>query len=365
MRRRVCLVSLLPLTATGGGERYSLAAAAAVAATGDECFVFSPEASDPSRAPLRERLATRFVEVAPTPPHRRIRALDFRAVLDRLSAADFVLLHQFLTSGLTFDIVANVSGNQRLLFTTLGNEPLRTLFRELYQPSPNHLFVEISRFAAERSRVFDDRAISVSGGIWRKDLRNAPSESQASDSVCAVGRVLPHKAFEIAIAALPPGMRLSIVGPHDLSSAYFEFLRERAAGRPVAFHGRVDDSERERILSDCRILVASSSTALYNGESREQAELLGLVIFEALAQFCLPIVSALPPFVEAMRNLGLSDWVYPQRDTVALGELLRVAQALTHSEFTRTVGHAREELTRTYLWDTYWTRVCFELRLFR
>ncbi|MDQ6664559.1 MAG: glycosyltransferase [Acidobacteriota bacterium] len=357
MPRRVCLISLLPLAATGGGERYSLGAAASVAAAGDECFVFSPEALCPPQAPLPRRLAARFVEVTPTPPHRRIRALDFRAVLDRIAVADIVLLHQFLTADLAFDVIANSGGSQILLFTTLGNEPLRALFQELYQPSPSHFFVEISRFAAERSRVFSPRAMAVSGGIWREDLRLAPPAAQSADRVCAVGRVLPHKGFEVTIDALPPGTRLSIVGPHDPASPYVEFLRGRAVGKPVEFLGRIDDPDRERILSSCRILVASSSTTLYTGEVLEQAELLGLVIFEALAQCCLPIASALPPFVEAMRNLGLGDWVYPQRDIAKLGELLRAAQALGSSEFLRIIDDARAELPRHYEWDTYWTRV--------
>ncbi|MDQ6700975.1 MAG: hypothetical protein M3Z36_12415 [Acidobacteriota bacterium] len=237
MPRRVCLISLLPLSAIGGGERHSLCVAASVAAAGDECAVFSPEEQPLAQMPLPRRLATRFIETAPNHPHRKMRVLDFRAALDHLAEYDAVLLHQFLSSDLAFDVIANVSSDQTLLFTTLGLEPLRPVFEAIYQASPNHYFVEISRFAAGRSSTFSPLTTAVSGGFWRKDLRDVQSPCQRPNYIGAVGRVLPHKGFEITIDALPSAAELFIVGPMNLDHDYDGLLRQRAAGKLVTFPG--------------------------------------------------------------------------------------------------------------------------------
>ncbi len=361
MPRRVCLISLLPLSATGGGERHSLCVAASIRAAGDECVLFSPEEQLPAQMPLLRRLATRFVETTPSHPHRKMRVLDFETVLDHLARPDTVLLHQFLASDLAFDVIANVSSDQTLLLTTLGHEPLRPIFEAIYQASPNHYFVEISRFAAERSLVFSQQTMSLCGGFWRRDLRDAPSSRQHADHVAAVGRVLPHKGFETTIDAMSPTAQLFIVGQMDFDLAYVDFLRQRAAGKAIGFLGRLDDDARDQTISRCRALVASSCTTLYTGDKLPQAELLGLVIFEALAQFCLPITSDLPPFVEVMRDLGLSSWIYPQRDSGALAGLLQEVRKLDTPEFARFIAGARERMMNGYDWDTYWPRLVTHL----
>lgn len=357
MARRVCLISLLPLSARGGGERHSLCVAASAVAAGDECVVFSPEEQPSAQMSLSRRLATLFVETTPSYPHRRMRVLEFRGVLDYLAHPDTVLLHQFLSTDLTFDVIGNVSSDQTLLFTTLGFEPLRSLFQEIYQASRNHYFVEISRFAAERSSVFSRQSTSVSGGFWRKDLRNVPSSRQQSNHVCAVGRVLPHKGFEITINALPPDTQLFIVGQMDFDRTYDGLLRQRAAGKNVKFLGALDDEARDQVISECRTVVASSCTTLHTGIKLPQAELLGLVLFEALAQSCLPITSDLPPFVEVMENLGLSDWTYPQRDSGALTQLLQKVQRCETLELAESIARARARMINLYDWDTYWPRL--------
>ena len=361
MTRRVCLISLLPLSAAGGGERHSLCVAASAAAAGDECVVFSPEEQPPSQMPLPRRLATRFIETAPNQPHRKMRVLDFRAVLDHLARPDVVLLHQFLSSDLAFDVIANVSSDQTLLFTTLGLEPLRPIFEAIYQASPNHYFIEISRFAAGRSSMFSEQTLAVSGGFWRKDLRDAPSARQRPNYVGAVGRVLPHKGFEITLDALPRAAQLFLVGPMNLDPEYGALLRQRAVGRTIHFLGRLDDEARNQVISECRTVVASSCTTLHTGVKLAQAELLGLVIFEALAQFCLPITSDLPPFAEAMENLGLGGWIYPQRNSGALAQLLNEVQKWETPEFVQWVAQARARMIDQYDWDTYWPRLIASL----
>lgn len=354
MARSVCLISLLPLSATGGGERFSMSSAEAVAASGDACEVFSPENMLPHHAPLQQRLDARFVQVDARTPHHRLRTLDYRAVLNVAARSEVILLHQFLASDLVFDLIANVCSDQELLFTTLGYEPLRELFADLYQPCRNHHFIEISDFAAQRSKVFGKQAFGVAAGVWRADLREL-CPVKAPGGICALGRVLPHKGLEVTIEALPAGMHLSIVGPSTLDPAYTGFLRQRAAGRLVDFMGRVDDRTRLEILARSRVLVASSCTTLHTGQVLEQAELLGLVIFEALAQFCLPIVSDVPPFREVMSGLALQDWIYPQRDSGALRQLLVRAG---HADLYPLILDAREQLLGRFDWDTYWSRVC-------
>src|SRR5258708_24755453 len=64
---------------------------------------------------------------------------------------------------------------------------------------------------------------------------------QRDKTVLFVGRLLPHKGINYLIEALPPGLRLEVVGP-ALYEQYLEDLHKLAARKCVTFHTDFDDA---------------------------------------------------------------------------------------------------------------------------
>ena len=352
---RILLISFCPLDRIGGGETYTLETTRSILTTGAEVRLASPVgplATNPSFAERRATpfLLTRFIAGAPCSQR-----LAWREILEQVCEVDAVWVHQYLACDHVFDMIGATACDQHLLLTSLGLEPRRTVFGGLFQPSPRHRCVEISEYAARRSRPFDRHARGVSAGIWAAAIR--PPETQR-DRFCALGRVLPHKGFEVTIAALPAGSGLDVLGPLDRDAPYGDHLRQTARGRDVQFHGAVPLPTRDTTLRHARAVVASSTHRLFDGTVIEQPELLGLVLLESLALGTLPIASDIPSFREIMEQLGLEAWLYPERDTSALAETLRRCLELSPTAYTELIQVAQERLRRSFLWDDYWGRVC-------
>ena len=104
-------------------------------------------------------------------------------------------------------------------------------------------------------------------------------------------------------------------------------------------------------------LIASSHHRLYDGHVVEQAELLGLVIFEALALNTLPITSNIAPFREVMAKLGLTDLLYEAGEPESLRQRIEYFRSLSSAQLAARLEHARQQMIKHYLWDDYWARV--------
>jgi glycosyltransferase involved in cell wall biosynthesis len=221
--------------------------------------------------------------------------------------------------------------------------------------------VEISPYALERHRVPGRIHRTAPGaGIWRRMLRtHLPATDAVKEGplqICAVGRVMPHKAFEVTIEALPEDACLHLIGP-TRDDTYCEFLRGVPTLGKVVFTGEIMEAEKVLMMDACQVLVASSSYDLYDGRRIDQPELLGLVLLEAVARGVLPVASDIPPFRRIMEDMGLADLLYPERDVAKLKELLRSIADGSPALRQERVTQAQELLLKTYLWDDYWLRV--------
>jgi glycosyltransferase involved in cell wall biosynthesis len=90
------------------------------------------------------------------------------------------------------------------------------------------LFHALSDFAASAFFGLPVPCHVIAGPV---DESLFPLEESPRDpaQMLALGRILPHKGFERAIAALPEGARLTIVG-RNYDHAYLAFLKDRAQG---------------------------------------------------------------------------------------------------------------------------------------
>jgi glycosyltransferase involved in cell wall biosynthesis len=274
-------------------------------------------------------------------------------------AADFDVLwvHQYLSNIMIYDILGNSASDQTVILTGEGHEPEMTQFGACFQPCPNVSIVEISDCAAARSRRFGSRLWSVSAGVWKHSIVSPEAVEKRPAQICSTGRILPHKGVEVTIAGSPPGSSLKIIGSRALDAAYTKYLSRIPARAAVEFLGEVSDPVKNEVMAASEVFVASSTETLYNGLMVPQAELLGLVLMEALAVGTLPVASDVPSFNEVMNKLGLKDFVYPQRSAQHLEAILKDVLAMNPILRQQIVRGAQKELERFYLWDDYWVRV--------
>jgi glycosyltransferase involved in cell wall biosynthesis len=363
--KRVLLVSLHTLDRVGGGESYTLCTALSIARQGDHVWIASP-VDNPTmhEAALRSRLELPWILVhldGSTPP--LVEERPFSHILELAGQAEVVWAHQYLGSPLLLDLIRHMAPDQHLLMTSLGFEAARHLFEQVYQPTSNHWLVEISPYALERHRIPGRiHRVAPGAGIWRMMLRDCSSAGSFSSradgplQICAVGRVMPHKAFEVTIEALPENAHLGIIGP-TRDDFYLDHLRGVPTSGHVELLGELSEAEKLEVIDKCQVLVASSSYELFDGRRIDQPELLGLVLLEAVARGVLPVASDIPPFRRIMEDLGLSDFLYPERDVPRLKELLESISASPVLEIQQRVTDAQILLQQSYLWDDYWVRV--------
>jgi glycosyltransferase involved in cell wall biosynthesis len=351
----VALISLYPLDATGGGELYTIETAQAILAGGESVTIAAPVDVLPPRADMADRLRTPFIftdaasDAAPE-------VVTWRDVLASLPRHDHVWVHQYLASELVFDVIASTASDQSLLFTSLGFELIRPVFADVYQPCRGQHFVEISAYAASRASLYARNATWMHAAIWRREMRPLDVASPRRREYVALGRVLPHKGLETTIDALAADDVLHVVGPAP-DEAYGAFLRERARGKHVTFHGRLPRADVRTLVAETNGLVAASTHHLFDGRRIEQPELLGLVLCEALRDGTLPVSSNVPAFAEVMGAVGLSDWTFPEGDSEALRADMRRLARLDDDERRERLESARAALVNRFAWDDYWPRV--------
>jgi glycosyltransferase involved in cell wall biosynthesis len=354
--RKILFISLYPLNELGGGERFTLESFQSVQHSGDLCAGYALHRGFPDDSPLTKRLCMPFRHfegrgLIGQPP------VSFRQLLIEAASYDVIWVHQYLSNVMIYDILGNTASDQLVILTGEGHEPEREQFGACFQPCPNVSIVEISDCAVALSRRFGTRLWSVGAGIWKKDILGTDASVKRRGQICSTGRILPHKGIEITIEGSPAGSSLKIIGSRILDAAYTQYLSAVPARADVEFMGQVSDRVKQKVMRESEVFVASSTETLYNGRAIPQAELLGLVIMEALASGTLPVVSDVPSFVEVMQNLGLKQFVYPQRSVRGLEEILRDVLSLDSTTRCEIVKAAQKKLERLYLWDDYWPRV--------
>jgi glycosyltransferase involved in cell wall biosynthesis len=357
------IISQLPLDVVGGGERFTLQAHRSALACGDVVDLWCAAAGNPPMEPHARRMDHAYHRLAhgggtPVP----IETVPLRELLRRQAAYETVVVHQHLVNASTLDMLSAAPPTQRMILTSLGAEPIGELFAKAYEPHSGLEIVEISAYAASRATSRGMPATSLSAGVWRSDIAAPIARPPAAPlRTVAIGRLLPHKAFEIAIdavAGIDSAATLTIIGPSSGDTAYEQHLATLAA-RTVNCRvaGFLDDAARTETLTQADVLLANSAHVTYTGKRLDQPELLGLVILEAIANGVLPICSDIPSFREICEALGIERWLYPERDSAALRELVRAAAELAPEARRRIVRTAAERLENMYLWDDYWVRL--------
>lgn len=145
-----------------------------------------------------------------------------------------------------------------------------------------HAHLHISEYSR---RVFGHSgkkwAHVIYGGVDTEKFCPGPRDEDRK-TVVFVGRMLPHKGVDDLVKALPPGMRLELIGQlYDLRFA--DDLRRLAEGKEVVF--RTDCSDSDIIDAYRRALCVVLPSVYRNcyGSETRVPELLGQTLLEGMA----------------------------------------------------------------------------------
>lgn len=202
----------------------------------------------------------------------------------------------------------------------------------------------------------DARAHVISGGVDTEKFSPDPGAPRG-EAALFVGRILPHKGISYLIQGLPVGLGLDIIG-HAGDERYLGELRRIASGKPVTFCHDADEAALVRAYRRALCVVLPSVYRTVEGHETRVPELLGQTLLEGMAcgipAICTDVAS-MPEVVEH----GVTGFVVPPNDPVALGERLRWLQE--HPDEARAMGSAgRRRVLEHFTWPAV-VRRCLEI----
>lgn len=345
---RIVHVSPTPFGAgglLGGGERYPVELARALAAHADvELVTFGPHAGT-----ARDAVGLLVRTLRPVAYGRGHPAHPLAPQLAwALRGADVVHTHHTRSAPSRAAAVAARSRGQRLVTTDhgLGGGGWLGLLPAMFDR-----FLTVSRFSAAVLGVPASKTRVVYGGA--DPQRFAPDPDIRRDGVLFVGRLTPHKGIDRLIAALPDGARLTVVGTggHDRrppARDYPLLLRQLATGRDVTFAGAVPDADLPAVHRSAAVFVLPTVKHDCYGRDVAISELLGLSVLEAMASATPVVASRLDALPEVVRD-GETGFLVTPGDVDELRE--RVAQLLADPGLATRMGQrGREVVLEQFTW---------------
>ena len=337
----------------GGGERYPLELARAVAAVrGVDCelLTFGPEPSvvdEPTG--LRIRVLRPLGHLRGHPAHP-VAARMLREV----RWADVVHTHHLRATPSRIAAIAarvRLPGRRRTPVAVTdhgltGGDWFGVLPRLVDR------FLPVSEHSADVLRAPADRTRVVWGGV--DATRFTPEPRGDRDGVLFVGRLTPHKGIDRLVEALPDGATLTIVGtgghdPQPPESGYVDDLRALAQGRDVRFTGPVDDAELPSLYRRAAVVAMPSVNVTRYGRVHPVSELLGLTALEAMASATPVVASRIGGLAEVVVD-GVTGHLVEPGDVDALRN--RIAELLADPPRARRMGVAgRERALAQFTWD--------------
>lgn len=122
--------------------------------------------------------------------------------------------------------------------------------------------------------------------------------------IVTVGRILPHKGFEVVISAMSTEDSLTIVGVVE-DQPYYEWLLSLPTNGTVTFLHDADDNQLIDTYLNADVFVSTSVPVDYRGNKHPKSELLSLVAIEA-AWYGLPVViSSIAPALQREITAGI------------------------------------------------------------
>jgi glycosyltransferase involved in cell wall biosynthesis len=307
----------------GGGERYPLELARALAAEVDcELVTFGPR---PGRWREPSGLRVRVLR-----PLHRLGGHPAQPVAPQLpralAGAEIVHAHQFRSLPTR---MAAVTARARGAATAVTDHGLTGrawggLVHRLFDR-----FLTVSRFSADLLGAPPERTLVIYGGADPRRFAPRPGTDRAG--VLFLGRLTPHKGIDRLIRALPAGAALRVAGstghdPHPPERDYPDLLRRLAQDREV---------------------MPSVDRTCY-GRPVPVSELLGLTALEAMASGTPVVASRIGGLAEVVVD-GETGFLVAPGDLAALHD--RLALLLSDPGLAARLGaNARDLVVERFTW---------------
>jgi glycosyltransferase involved in cell wall biosynthesis len=330
----------------GGGERYPLELARAIAAEVDCELVSFGARTGRWRVDggLRVRVMRPLVRLHGHPAQPVAPLLPAA-----LTGAEIVHAHHFRSAPTRMAAVtARVLGAGTAV--TDHGLPGRTwggLVHRLFDR-----YLAVSRFSAQLLGAPPARMRVIYGGADPR--RFVPGPDADRDGVLFVGRLTPHKGIDRLLQALPAGAPLRIVGsaghdPRPPERDYPDLLRRLAQGREVDFLGPVSDPALPGLYRRAAVLALPSVDRTCYGRHVPVSELLGLAALEAMSSGTPVIASRIGGLAEVVVD-GETGFLVEPGDVEALGD--RLALLLADRRLAARLGaNARDLVIDRFTWQ--------------
>jgi glycosyltransferase involved in cell wall biosynthesis len=340
----------------GGGERYPLELARAVAAH-VECtlvtFGRTPAVTDEAGG-LHVRTVPALGYLRGHPAHPIAPRLA-----GELAGFDLVHTHQVWAFPSRVATVAARLRRQPVAVTDhglLGTRPLPVTHRLVDR------FLTVSRHSAEVLGVPPAKTTVIYGGVDVDRFSPGSGSRRNRGGVLFVGRLTPHKGVDRLLKAVPPGARLTLVGtsghdPDPPESEYPGLLRKLAEGLDVRCASAVNDEQLVELYRGAAALVLPSVEVTCYGKPVGISELLGLSVLEAMACGTPVVASRLGGLREVVHD-GETGFLVTPGDENQLRD--RLARLLEDPALARRMGeNARQLAVEQFTWDAC-ARRCLE-----
>jgi len=193
-----------------------------------------------------------------------------------------------------------------------------------------------------------DRARVIYGGVDTMLFSPGGDVSARSGRVLFVGRLMPHKGIDDLIKAMPPGVRLDVIGT-PYHERFFADLQKLAEGRDVSFRHNCSDEDIVKAYQTAICIVLPSVYRTCYGEVTKVPELLGQTLIEGMACGTPAICTDVASMPEVVTD-GITGFVVPPNDPRKLGE--RIATLAGSPEMVQQMGAAaRQRVLDNFTWS--------------
>ncbi len=175
----------------------------------------------------------------------------------------------------------------------------------------------------------------ILGGVDTEKF--SPDSYQSVDApVLFAGRLLPHKGVDNLINALPPDLKLELIG-HAYDDRYLEALRKLGYGKQILFRHDCNDNELIEAYRRSLCVVLPSVYRTIYGVETIVPELLGQTLLEGMACGAPVICTRVASMPEIVQD-GVTGFIVPPNDPRALAE--RICWLRDHPSEAQKMGRA-------------------------